>query len=342
MATSLSPTNRIAFFDNLKGILIYLVVIGHFLLPVHDENRVLDFLYQLIYVFHMPLFVFVSGFFAKSVFKDGKLKVDKIISCLVLGLLFQIALIGINQSDKPLSETLLDLNAAPWYLFSLAFWYASTPFFARIKPSIAIAASIVIALVAGCFDELGDFLALSRTVCFLPFFLLGYYCSKDSLLKVKNSKWIVISIMAAVAFAILLACFQDFFSRWSYISLAHGPYKSSDSKGIMARIGYMVAAVILSLAVIKLTPRRKTFLVALGERTLQIYVLHRIIRRVLSDLGLYQIVDTGGDPFLGVLFIVVVSSVVTAVCAIPVLKVPFDALFRAKWTFLLRRNETAK
>ena len=52
------------FFDNLKAVLIFLVVLGHFLLPIHGES-VLVVVKRLIYVFHMPLFVFVSGYFAK-------------------------------------------------------------------------------------------------------------------------------------------------------------------------------------------------------------------------------------------------------------------------------------
>jgi len=58
------------FFDNLKAVLIFLVVLGHFLLPIHGES-VLVVVKRLIYVFHMPLFVFVSGYFAKKIYKNG-------------------------------------------------------------------------------------------------------------------------------------------------------------------------------------------------------------------------------------------------------------------------------
>ena len=38
------------FFDNLKAVLIFLVVLGHFLLPIHGES-VLVVVKRLIYVF---------------------------------------------------------------------------------------------------------------------------------------------------------------------------------------------------------------------------------------------------------------------------------------------------
>ncbi|MFR7480201.1 MAG: acyltransferase family protein [Roseburia sp.] len=59
------------FFDNLKAVLIFLVVLGHFLLPIRGDNP-LVVVKRLIYVFHMPLFVFISGYFAKKIYKNGQ------------------------------------------------------------------------------------------------------------------------------------------------------------------------------------------------------------------------------------------------------------------------------
>ena len=67
------------FFDNIKAVLIFLVVLGHFLLPIHGEGNVLVLIKRLIYVFHMPLFVFVSGYFSKRIYKDGKYNFKKIL-----------------------------------------------------------------------------------------------------------------------------------------------------------------------------------------------------------------------------------------------------------------------
>lgn len=53
--------------DNLKGIAIFLVVWGHSL--QYLNNGEFDFfensLFQVIYSFHMPLFMVISGFFQK-------------------------------------------------------------------------------------------------------------------------------------------------------------------------------------------------------------------------------------------------------------------------------------
>jgi fucose 4-O-acetylase-like acetyltransferase len=52
--------------DNLKGVLIILVLLGHGGLLTRIKSPVCDFLQGLIYLFHMPLFFALSGLFVKE------------------------------------------------------------------------------------------------------------------------------------------------------------------------------------------------------------------------------------------------------------------------------------
>ena len=79
------------FFDNLKAVLIFLVVLGLFLLPIHGDNP-LVVVKRLIYIFHMPLFVFVSGYFAKKIYKNGQYNFKKILYLIKAYVLFVIAI----------------------------------------------------------------------------------------------------------------------------------------------------------------------------------------------------------------------------------------------------------
>ena len=66
------PVERDTFLDNLKGVLILLVVFAHYLILYVEQNvasLAVQTLCFFIYSFHMPLFVFVSGFFSKDVGK---------------------------------------------------------------------------------------------------------------------------------------------------------------------------------------------------------------------------------------------------------------------------------
>lgn len=54
--------------DNAKGILITLVVIGHMLLPIQGTTRDVTNFFYMIYAFHMPAFVFISGLLAQRIY----------------------------------------------------------------------------------------------------------------------------------------------------------------------------------------------------------------------------------------------------------------------------------
>ena len=78
------------YFDNVKGALITLVVIGHFLLPM-ERTRLVGSLINIIYLFHMPMFALISGYFAKSVYRQGKYRSDKVLRLVWLYILFEAA-----------------------------------------------------------------------------------------------------------------------------------------------------------------------------------------------------------------------------------------------------------
>ena len=56
--------------DNIKGLLILLVVFGHSLELVRINSGVANFMYIFIYTFHMPVFVFYAGYLSKN-YKKG-------------------------------------------------------------------------------------------------------------------------------------------------------------------------------------------------------------------------------------------------------------------------------
>ena len=66
--------DRDYFFDNARAVLIFLVVFGHLLQPYTTEDKYLSALYLLIYSFHMPTFLFISGYFAKNLDKPHYLE----------------------------------------------------------------------------------------------------------------------------------------------------------------------------------------------------------------------------------------------------------------------------
>ena len=64
---------RKAYYDNAKFLLVFLVVLGHFIQSYIHDNKIIFTLYTTIYLFHMPAFILISGYFAKGFRRKGYL-----------------------------------------------------------------------------------------------------------------------------------------------------------------------------------------------------------------------------------------------------------------------------
>lgn len=157
--------------DNAKGILITLVVIGHMLLPIQGTTRGVTNFFYMIYAFHMPAFVFISGLLAQRIYTRvpkpthapaenraprhphhaanvsatqqvttvGHFNGRRWCSTLWLYLLFQFILFF---SEIPAYgrttrfPDFLHTSGAPWYLLALLLWYLMIPFFAGCRGKV--------------------------------------------------------------------------------------------------------------------------------------------------------------------------------------------------------------
>ena len=204
---------RMPFFDNLKGVLIILVVLGHFLSGATSAGilpawRLFDF----IYLFHMPLFIFASGLFCKRVYVPYRgLRVGTIMYYLLLCWMMYIAL-WLPQAAFGVEEpfNLLTVNSSmPWYLMALAVYCALTPVFYELRPPYAIGIAFAISVLCGLVD-VGNVFSVSRVITFLPFFLIGYYLEPRAILDFVNGFGERLLVPRVFAIIMLLAIFLAF------------------------------------------------------------------------------------------------------------------------------------
>ncbi len=163
---------RIAYWDNLKGILIALVVLGHTGTALGDKWL------SVIYAFHMPLFVFVSGYFSRK--KDSFWDSTK--RLIILYLIFNTAyiLLDIALGESLTFRRVLTPSFALWYILSLIIWrmlIQILPDKALSSPTLVIPMSVLLALAAG-FIPIGTPMSFQRTFVFLPFFYIWLFCEE--------------------------------------------------------------------------------------------------------------------------------------------------------------------
>ena len=301
------------FFDNLKAVLIFLVVLGHFLLPIHGDNP-LVVVKRLIYIFHMLLFVFVSGYFAKKIYKNGQYNFKKILYLIKAYVLFVIAIqtvYAICGFEDFVEINFFSQSGAPWYLFAMIVWYLTIPLIRRCRPLPVILVNIGLALVAGYFKNVGDFLCLSRILVFGPFFYIGYYMEQPVLEKALRPSYRRLVVPAAASICAVVLLFGGkmkdelgmVYENISYHELDHlmeGPF---------VRFSLMGAAFLISWAIMFFVSREKTKLSFIGQNTMPIYMLHRILRDVLMFAGIYDYLGEWGWFTLFVLICLSISVI---------------------------------
>lgn len=278
--------NRIAKWDNVKAVLIILVVIGHMMKSDLELSGFSSKLYYFIYLFHMPAFIFVSGMFSKSTIE--KKNYDRVFSFFLLYLLikflsyFSTLIIVGKDTVRMFTET-----GAAWYALALAVYYLLTMFLRRYSRGFVLVLSIVMGCAAGYCKDIGNFLALSRIFTFYPFFLMGYYIKPSQLLgwTEKRKVKLASAVVLAAFFALAMRFAQEL--AWT-VSLLKG--NSAYTKlaylaewGGALRLAQYIVGVLLTFCVIAVVPRRRSRFSYIGQRTRAIYALHWLLINIFYN-----------------------------------------------------------
>ena len=267
---------RLAYFDNLKGVLILLVVVGH-CLEKCDDRQWMHYIYTFIYTFHMPLFVMTTGYFCKDIAKFRDL-FKRIIPYVYIYMLFQFIHILIDNDCKSIVSAILYPEYSLWYILSMIFWYIIDYYTPKTIKSNSwiIYVSIIISLVMGLVPLDKEF-SFQRTFSFLPFFMAGKYCRSKSVHDFRFIGRVTASlIIASSIVCIILVPFDMSAFLYGQINLwriAHHLYSS-----IAFKIIYYMLAFSISMSIVALIPEAKiTWLTNIGCRTLYIYLYHTLI-----------------------------------------------------------------
>ncbi|MFC6080854.1 acyltransferase family protein [Sphaerisporangium aureirubrum] len=324
---------REPYLDNVKFVLIALVVTGHSLVPTlsaHSSRSA----YLFIYVFHMPLFVIISGYLSRN-FWNSNAKTNKLVDTfLVPYVIVEIgyALLRFAFGHK-WSLTIIDPAWLNWYLLALLLWRLSTPVWKRMRHPLPIAVAVY--LLAGLSDLPGDF-SMDRFFGLMPFFVLGLWLQPRHF-EMLNRRWVkavAVAVLAGgAAVAIVLA---------PYVKLAPVYYKDSYADlsmpwwiGMAMRGALLIAALAMSMAILALVPRRSTWFSDLGTRTLYCYLLHGIPVYIAKEMGWLEFPWLHGP--LGVMAIVSSCFALAIVLCLPETRAVFKYVLEPRLTWLYRR-----
>lgn len=280
-----APTSpqRDSYWDTVKALLIFLVVLGHAVQFMYTTNGNMDFwsdsVFKGIYIFHMPLFILISGFFAaKSISKRGWASVLRYLQrlalpCVSMGLIF-LAFVSPNEvTIKNAFEGCIIL----WFLIVVfecvifylimqwrqAKWYKTAMFILPIPFAI---------FYENAPDALQFFPHKHQFTYLWPFFVLGACLSHLKFTPQQiNNKWLVFPIL-------YIAAYYLFQPGW-YVYLC--PLKF-DVNNVLVDIYRTSAAIcgcgtaLWACKYIHAVIGKYTIIQKIGQATLAIYVLQEI------------------------------------------------------------------
>lgn len=305
--------NRI---DSLKGLLIILVIMGHFITSMNNVNIVNHAVMGLIYIFHMPLFILISGYFTKSPEQQTAREMwHSALNLAITLMVFQLLnCLWVIYAGRDFVEA---MKAFPygvlWYLLSLIYWRIIlfyTPKALLRKPWLYLAIALVLSLLSGM-THLGKFLSFQRTLNFYIFFLMGYYYRHGAL----GTRWWKNNVLHAATVVVLLPLIFWLYPRCGNVMNGADYYGLS---GLPEKAMILTCSIAMSLLVFNIARDWKP-LRAIGKDSLFYYLYHMFI---ISMVFIPLVRDHGWPstfPFI-VLYTAVTLAVLNVMNHIPFFK----------------------
>lgn len=273
MNHTLSPGQpRDHLFDNIKALMLFLVPLGHTLDVFIADGNVEEILMKYIYLFHMPIFAFVTGYFTKNLDKARENAVKK---CLIPYLVFQglyilmaVAMLrlGLAQFNAgTFNASILLPSSAFYYLLAVFFWKLLGKSFFSFRHPLAL--SVALGLLISCTSYQDFHAGLGAVFSLLPFFVLGVLCTRETVERIRRIPKLVgvLILLAGILPAVFLP-YSIHSVRMTYGSVGFG-----NLEGIGYRVIFYVTAALFTAAFINLMPARKHWFSQIGTASILVY-----------------------------------------------------------------------
>lgn len=276
-------------YDNVRVVLIFLVIVGH-CMELFGGSVWSGRIYRIIYSFHMPAFIFLTGYFAK--YHPRKIVLGQIWPYLV----FQTCYLAFQQMYIEGADKVTLQYTTPhwilWYLFAIIGYELLLPLLetdSRFRQVVEIVAIFVLSLLAGYDQTIGYYMSLSRFFTFWPFFMLGHYARKD---KAFYTSLPVIWRRGALIVSLAIVCFGSYQVNAEKLKkvILYGSKCYEEAKSTaMIRAGLFVLALAWIIVLFSVISRQRIpGVTGFGQRTFYIYLLHGFVVSYLKKIEFFQ------------------------------------------------------
>ncbi len=341
-AAAPAPKKRWFRADNIRYILLFNVIAEHMLTQTDiTYNWLVTVIVCWSRMITMPGFCFLSGYFSK---KGDKSYQSAIFDFLVPYLIFDSLFVLIFGSSAP---NIFTPTFAYWYLVCMFCWKLMTKALQQIKYIVPLSFAAAL-LVGGCAD-VGHFLSLSRTIGFLPFYLVGMKLSREDIAKLENLPKIPVFLVTMAVMAVwgwlnVKGVYHiDFYYYWEPYAGVPGDamsvYSYSFVKGLILRaLGYVVSGLLIVYLFVFVPDRSLPVMRDGGTRTMVPYLLHTYF--IMNMKYLYQFVPALDKWYFTIPIALVMAVLLMTVLGLPALNDLYNDFI--KWIKKLFYREPGK
>jgi len=319
-----TTAGRVPLFENARGVLVVLVVMGHSLEPLLAREPLAKALYTALYLFHIPAFAFLSGHLSRAAL-DRKSLASIVWSVLAPLAIFQALYVafdawvlgrGWNWQWLVMPYWLL------WFLLSLACWRLMLPLLRRLPMPLLV--SVAIALGAGLLPFVGYLFGLSRTLVFFPCFVAGHLAHRQWLLGDTSSgngarrRALAVALFLALAgfvWAMATGTVAAPSTQWLYGSTSYVALGAAPLPGMAMRLTLLCCALVFTWGVFVLCPRNDSALTRLGGQSLAPFLLHGFVVSGVEKVGGFSRVH----GTLGVLLVLLGGGILAVLLGHPLI-----------------------
>lgn len=275
--------------DNIKVLLIFLVVFNHIIaFCLVKEDIVIRYIWYAITIFHMPAFIFVSGYLSKK-----PQNVMKNVKNLLIPYILGYSLTWYSQiwlGKKIDYELLRPSGTVMWFVLALFIYRLTIEAFGKMRFIVPL--SIIFALWAGTRAEFTTYLSSSRIVVFFPFFVAGYLWKSEYIKAVREfkGKWILIPLTGLILFAVPNYMITNsmpvdiFRGNHSYVICG-----LEVGEGIVIRLLMYLISFLVIYTMLAVMPDIRLPLTFIGRNTMGIYFFHYPIMIIMNGLFILRI-----------------------------------------------------
>ncbi len=313
-----NAVTRNYMFDNIKAIMLFLVAFGH-ILDVYMGDSGFEYnLMKYIYLFHMPVFAFVTGYFSKNVEKSRNTAVEKcLIPYLVLqgvyivvaNVLMRFGLAKFNAST--FNSSIILPSSAFYYLLAVFFWKVFSKEIFKLKYPLIV--SVLLGLLISVTKQSEFHKGLGAVFSLLCFYVMGVLCDEKLIEKIRRiPKFVSIAVLLLGIVPAMYLPYAIHSVRLTYSDADFGILE-----GIGYRLVFYIIATLMGAAIINLAPQKKSIISYVGAASILVYAGSTFLAPhayilVANALNLTQ------NRWVNLIGMVLFCIAVMAVCSVPI------------------------